>query len=107
VVPFDNSGGIKVFCPVYVPSSPVVYRPTVLYQKSSGPTTGANMKEFIGIESSSGRIVHVTAKDIETAYHVIGRILYEMNEPIDTGNIDVDLYELTPSAGENARYVTP
>lgn len=56
------------------------------------------MKSFVAIESSSGRVIACHAKDAEDAYHVIGVQVYGMTEPIDTGNVDVDLYELPEMA---------
>lgn len=52
------------------------------------------MKRFVAIECSTGRVIACAAKDAEDAYHVIGEKVYGMLEPIDTGNVDVDLYEL-------------
>lgn len=52
------------------------------------------MKHFVAVESASGRLIACDAKDAEDAYHVIGRKVLGMTEPIDTGNVDVDLYEL-------------
>lgn len=64
------------------------------------------MRQFIAIESSSGKVIYVTAETKEKAYHVIGRVLYGMPDPIDSGNVDVDLFAIVPEHSESARYMT-
>ncbi len=64
------------------------------------------MKQFIAIESSSGRAIYVTARDEEDAYRVIGSVLYKMGDTIDTGNVDVDVFPITPESVATARYLT-
>lgn len=64
------------------------------------------MKNFVATESSSGRLIQVRATDAEEAYKVIGRALYGMTDPIDTGDVDVDIVELRPLTEPGAAYLT-
>lgn len=58
------------------------------------------MKTFIAIESSTGDLYALRAKDTEAAYRDFGKHVLGMGEVEDTGNVDIDLYELPAKLGE-------
>lgn len=49
---------------------------------------------FVVRENSTGKLYYVVAKNQEDVYHVFGREVYGMVEPMDSGNVDVDLWLL-------------
>lgn len=52
------------------------------------------MKKFVAIRSSDGALFIITAPTAVDAYHVFGRDVEKMAEPIDTGDVDIDLTEI-------------
>ena len=56
------------------------------------------MKQWLGIENSDGAAYHAYADDSESAFRAIGKAMGmdTTKADFDTGNVDVDLYELRP-----------
>lgn len=63
------------------------------------------MKQFIVMESATGKISQLQAKDEDAAYRLYGKVVMKMSgtdDPdFDTGNVDIDLAEVKkPKRGE-------
>jgi len=54
------------------------------------------VKVYLVQENSTGKLFLLSAKDTESAYKLFGKVIDGMEEPIDTGNVDINLFEVKP-----------